>query len=165
MDALSVAASSVAVRPVTENDLPDQIRAGSQPAGPAGARAVGVDDRVQVEQQRPAFRDVGEGTSDALGAGAVHHGTGQHVLGVDELVRLLREDGIGFVVYKCELTFKQGAVFGDTIEIRQIFEAEDIRALAHPVLRHRIVPNFYAESERVTSDDIIARLIETVPAP
>lgn len=42
----------------------------------------------------------------------------EHVLGVEELVRLLREDGIGFVVYKCELTFKQGAVFGDTIEIR-----------------------------------------------
>lgn len=42
----------------------------------------------------------------------------EHVLGVEELVRLLREDGIGFVVYKCELTFKQGAVFGDAIEIR-----------------------------------------------
>jgi MoxR-like ATPase len=42
---------------------------------------------------------------------------------------------------------------------------DDIRALAHPVLRHRIVPNFYAESERVTSDDIVTRLIETVPAP
>lgn len=42
----------------------------------------------------------------------------EHVLGVAELVRLYREDGIGFVVYKCELTFKEGAVFGDTIEIR-----------------------------------------------
>lgn len=41
----------------------------------------------------------------------------EHVLGVEHLVRLL-EDGLGFVVYKCELTFKQGAVFGDTIEIR-----------------------------------------------
>jgi MoxR-like ATPase len=42
---------------------------------------------------------------------------------------------------------------------------DDIRALARPVLRHRIVPNFYAESERVSSDDIIARLIDAVPAP
>jgi acyl-CoA thioester hydrolase len=42
----------------------------------------------------------------------------EHVLGVDELVRLLHEEGIGFVVYKCELTFKQGAVFGDSLEIR-----------------------------------------------
>ena len=42
---------------------------------------------------------------------------------------------------------------------------EDIRALAHPVLRHRIVPNFYAESERISSDDIITKLMEAVPAP
>lgn len=42
----------------------------------------------------------------------------EHVLGVDELVRLLHEEGIGFVVYKCEMTFKQGAVFGDALEIR-----------------------------------------------
>jgi len=42
----------------------------------------------------------------------------EHLLGVDELVRLLDEDGIGFVVYKAELTFKKGAVFGDSIEVR-----------------------------------------------
>lgn len=42
----------------------------------------------------------------------------EHLIGTDELVRLLAEEGKGFVVYKCELTFKQGAVFGDTIEIR-----------------------------------------------
>jgi tol-pal system-associated acyl-CoA thioesterase len=42
----------------------------------------------------------------------------EHLLGTEELVRLLAEEGKGFVVYKCEMTFKQGAVFGDTIEIR-----------------------------------------------
>jgi tol-pal system-associated acyl-CoA thioesterase len=42
----------------------------------------------------------------------------EHLLGVDELVRLLNEDGIGFVVYKAGLTYKKGAVFGDAIEIR-----------------------------------------------
>ena len=41
----------------------------------------------------------------------------------------------------------------------------DIRALAHPILRHRIIPNFYAESEKVTSDVLVNRLIEAVPAP
>ena len=38
-------------------------------------------------------------------------------------------------------------------------------ALARPVLRHRIIPNFYAESERVTSDTLVDRLLEAVPAP
>jgi MoxR-like ATPase len=42
---------------------------------------------------------------------------------------------------------------------------EDIRALAHPVLRHRILTNFHAESERITPDFLIDRLIETVPLP
>lgn len=42
----------------------------------------------------------------------------EHLLGVEELVRLYRDEGLGFVVYKCEMTFKQGAVFGDNVEIR-----------------------------------------------
>jgi len=41
----------------------------------------------------------------------------------------------------------------------------DIQALARPVLRHRIIPNFYAESERVTADNLVERLLEAVPAP
>jgi MoxR-like ATPase len=42
---------------------------------------------------------------------------------------------------------------------------EDIRALAQPVLRHRILLNFHAESERVTTSQIIERLLELVPLP
>ncbi len=40
---------------------------------------------------------------------------------------------------------------------------EDIRAVAHPVLRHRILTNFAAEAEGTTSDDIINRLLEEIP--
>jgi MoxR-like ATPase len=42
---------------------------------------------------------------------------------------------------------------------------EDIRALAHPVLRHRIITNFHAQSEGVTTDVIVDRLLESVPLP
>jgi MoxR-like ATPase len=42
---------------------------------------------------------------------------------------------------------------------------EDIRALAHPVLRHRVLTNFHAQSEGLTSDTLIDRLLEAVPAP
>ena len=41
----------------------------------------------------------------------------------------------------------------------------DIRALAHPVLRHRILLNFHAEAERVTTTQLIDRLLEVVPEP
>ena len=42
---------------------------------------------------------------------------------------------------------------------------EDIRALAHPVLRHRVLTNFHAQSEGVTSDQIVDKLLELVPSP
>ena len=42
---------------------------------------------------------------------------------------------------------------------------DDIRALAHPVLRHRILLNFHAESEGVTSDQIVEQLLDAVPVP
>jgi len=42
---------------------------------------------------------------------------------------------------------------------------EDIRALAHPVLRHRIITNFHAQSEGVTTDAIVDRLLDAVPRP
>ena len=42
---------------------------------------------------------------------------------------------------------------------------DDIRAMALPVLRHRILLNFQAESEKVDSDQVISRLVETVPEP
>jgi len=42
---------------------------------------------------------------------------------------------------------------------------KDIQALALPVLRHRVLTNFYAESEKVNSEVIIKRLLEQVPTP
>jgi MoxR-like ATPase len=42
---------------------------------------------------------------------------------------------------------------------------EDIRALAKPVLRHRVLTNFHAQSEQVTSDQIIDKLLRAVPVP
>ena len=41
----------------------------------------------------------------------------------------------------------------------------DIAALAPPILRHRIITNFYAESEKVDSDKVVAQLLEAVPPP
>jgi MoxR-like ATPase len=48
---------------------------------------------------------------------------------------------------------------------RSHVSCDDIRAMAKPVLRHRILLNFQAESEKVDTDQVIARLIDTVPVP
>ena len=42
---------------------------------------------------------------------------------------------------------------------------DDIRSLTHPVLRHRIITNFHAQSEGVTTDAIVDRLLDAVPLP
>jgi len=39
---------------------------------------------------------------------------------------------------------------------------EDVRALAKPVLVHRVITNFRAESDNVTAEDVVTRLLETV---
>jgi MoxR-like ATPase len=41
----------------------------------------------------------------------------------------------------------------------------DIKALAPPTLRHRIITTFYADSEQITPDSVIQRLLDEVPAP
>ena len=40
---------------------------------------------------------------------------------------------------------------------------DDVAAVAAPVLRHRIIPNFAAQSGNVTADDIVRKILETVP--
>ena len=39
----------------------------------------------------------------------------------------------------------------------------DIDAVAHPVLRHRVITNFSAESSGITSDKVIDQLLESTP--
>jgi len=47
---------------------------------------------------------------------------------------------------------------------RSAATTEDIRAVAAPVLRHRILTNFAAESAGVTADSLIERILESTPA-
>ncbi len=46
---------------------------------------------------------------------------------------------------------------------RYYVSCDDIRAVAIPVLRHRIITNFNAEAEGIKSEDIVRRLIEMIP--
>lgn len=48
----------------------------------------------------------------------------EHLLGPEELVRLYHEAGVGFVVYRVEMSFREGARFGDVLEIRSTVRLE-----------------------------------------
>jgi MoxR-like ATPase len=46
---------------------------------------------------------------------------------------------------------------------RYYVSTEDVRAVAKPVLRHRIITNFNAEAEGIRPDDVVQRLIDLIP--
>ena len=74
-----------------------------------------------------------------------------------------------WVRYGASLRASQFMVLGGKVRAllkgRLTVSGEDIRALAKPVLRHRILTNFHAESEGITTEDIIERLLEAVAVP
>lgn len=57
-----------------------------------------------------------------------------------------------------------GAKARSILHGRGYASVEDVKAVAAPVLRHRILLNFNAEAEGVTSDIVVKRLLEDVPA-
>jgi MoxR-like ATPase len=56
-----------------------------------------------------------------------------------------------------------GAKARAVLQGRHYVAPEDLKTMALPVLRHRILTNFTAEAEGVTPDDLIARLLADVP--
>ena len=47
---------------------------------------------------------------------------------------------------------------------RPAVSLEDIRAVAAPVLRHRLLVNFQAEADGIDAETVVTRLLESVPA-
>jgi MoxR-like ATPase len=56
-----------------------------------------------------------------------------------------------------------GAKAGAAMSGRMTVEPEDIRGVVAPVMRHRIGLNFRADVDKVTVEDVIARLVESMP--
>ncbi len=56
-----------------------------------------------------------------------------------------------------------GAKARAVLQGRWCAECDDVRAVALPALRHRIVTNFHAEAEGITADDVVRRLLQDVP--
>jgi MoxR-like ATPase len=48
---------------------------------------------------------------------------------------------------------------------RHFVTPDDIKAIAFPVLRHRIVRTYEAEADGITADQIIQTILSTIPTP
>jgi MoxR-like ATPase len=86
------------------------------------------------------------------------------------LVRATRDDAVGqvkeYVSWGAGPRAGQNLILGAKVKAvmdgRPIPSVNDVKSIAHPVLRHRIVTNFNADADGVTTDDIIKMLLEGV---
>jgi len=94
---------------------------------------------------------------------------------VAELIRATRPDSSGHSYVKEWVRWGAGPRAGQalilTAKARALFQkryavvAEDIHAMAYPVMRHRILMNFKAEAEGITSDAVTGYLVKAVGRP
>ncbi|HZI51463.1 MAG TPA: MoxR family ATPase [Terriglobia bacterium] len=93
-----------------------------------------------------------------------------------QLARTSRPSGVNppefikqYVNYGASLRASQFLILGAKARAlmngRYNVSVEDVQKLCYPVFRHRILTNFHAESEGVTSDQIIKQLLDVVPVP
>lgn len=63
------------------------------------------------------------------------------------------------------INLMRGAKVQALFEGREFVTADDIKAVAKDILRHRIIPSFEAEAENITADTLIDTLLHTIPSP
>jgi MoxR-like ATPase len=88
------------------------------------------------------------------------------------LVRATRDETVGqvneYVSWGAGPRAGQNLILGAKVRAitdgRPLPSVDDVKAIAHPVLRHRIVTNFNADADGVTTDDIIKMLLEGIEA-
>jgi MoxR-like ATPase len=94
---------------------------------------------------------------------------------VAELIRATRPDTTSIDYVKEWVRWGAGPRAGQalilTAKARALFKGryavtmEDLQAMAYPVLRHRLLMNFKAEAERISSDDVASHLLQAIPRP
>ena len=66
---------------------------------------------------------------------------------------------------RATLSLKQASKAYALMAGRYFVTPQDLKAIAHPILRHRLRLSYEAEAENLTADDIITRILDTLPIP
>ena len=126
-----------------------------------GQTAYNLERRFQGQQPVP-LDDTGRGQAAELAERAAEHGFA--ALWCSPLLRARETADV--VAQRLGLEPKEDARLMETDAGDWTDRSfEDVRALTHPVLRHRIITNFHAQSEGITTDILVDRLLEAVPLP
>ena len=63
------------------------------------------------------------------------------------------------------LALDRGARAKAWLDGRKTATPDDVKAVAHACLRHRLILTYEAEAEETTSDDVVRKVLESVPVP
>lgn len=66
---------------------------------------------------------------------------------------------------RATLALKQASKARALLSGRYFVIPQDLKDIAHPVLRHRLRLSYEAEAENLTTDEIISRILDTLPVP
>jgi MoxR-like ATPase len=66
---------------------------------------------------------------------------------------------------RATLSLAQGSRAHAFLRGRTFVTPDDVKAIAPDVLRHRVLRTYEAEAEEVTSDEIVARILQAIPVP
>lgn len=66
---------------------------------------------------------------------------------------------------RATLALKQASKACALMAGRYFVTPQDLKDIAHPILRHRLRLSYEAEAENLTTDDIISRILDTLPVP
>lgn len=66
---------------------------------------------------------------------------------------------------RASLALKQASKARALLAGRYFVTPQDLKDIAHPILRHRLRLSYEAEAENLTTDDLITRILDTLPVP
>lgn len=66
---------------------------------------------------------------------------------------------------RATLSLKQASKARALLAGRYFVTPQDLKDIAHPILRHRLRLSYEAEAENLTTDDIVNRILDTLPVP
>jgi MoxR-like ATPase len=130
--------------------------------GRQGAPPQPVMDAAAVQALQRGVRDVVVADSVLRYAAALVRASRPDAPDAPPLVRQYVRWGAGPRAGQALVLGAKAAAFLDG---RLAVAPDDIRRIAHPVLRHRVLPNFAAEADGMTADPLVDALLAHVPAP
>ena len=143
----------------SEDEEVEIVRRTTAPEGAPPSAVLGREEILALQELVPRVPVAPHVVEHAVALVRASRPDGAHTKSVPEVVRSYVAFGAG---PRASQALILGAKARAVLDGRFAAEVDDVRALAHPGLRHRIVASFRAEAEGVKASDVIGAILESV---